>query len=92
MLSVICEEFIKIYNTINNIARVTVTTPTALTDAARAELVNKIKADYSLSALELVETIDASLIGGIVLRMGDNKLDASIRRQLNDIKQELVQA
>jgi len=92
MLSVICEEFIKIYNTINNIARVTVTTPTALTDAARAELVNKIKADYSLSALELVETIDASLIGGIVLRMGDNQLDASIRRQLNDIKQELVQA
>tara|TARA_B110000503_G_scaffold65871_1_gene103408 strand:+ start:98 stop:640 length:543 start_codon:yes stop_codon:yes gene_type:complete len=92
MLDVICEEFIKIYNAIKHIALVTVTTPSALTDALRAELVNKIKTDYSLSAVELVEKIDASLIGGMVLRMGDMQLDASIRRQLNDIKQELVQA
>ncbi len=92
MLSVICEEFIKIYNEINNIASVTVTTPAALTDALRAELVNKIKTDYSLSAVELVENIDASLIGGIVLRISDKQLDASVRGQLNDIKQELVQA
>ena len=92
MLNVICEEFIKIYNAIKNIASVTVTTPSALTDALRTELVNKIKSDYSLSAVELVEKIDASLIGGMVLRMGDKQLDASIRRQLNDIKQELVQA
>lgn len=92
MLDVICEEFIKVYDALKNIARLTVTTPSALTDALRAELINKIKSDYSLSAVELVEKTDASLIGGMILRMGDKQLDASIRRQLNDIKQELVQA
>jgi F-type H+-transporting ATPase subunit delta len=57
----------------------------------RSELLAKIKTEYSLSAVELVEKVDASLIGGLVLRIGDKQLDASIRRQLNDIKQELVQ-
>jgi F-type H+-transporting ATPase subunit delta len=91
-LQVICEEFIKVYNTIKNIAIVEVTTTSALTDALRVELITKIKTDYSLFAVELVEKIDTSLVGGIVLRIGDKQLDASIRRQLNDIKQELVQA
>ncbi|MBL4707876.1 MAG: ATP synthase F1 subunit delta [Flavobacteriales bacterium] len=92
ILTAICEEFINTYNSINNIARVTVTTSTALTDALRTELVTKIKADYSLSSVELTEKVDESLIGGMILRIGDKQLDASIRRQLNDIKQELVQA
>ena len=92
ILLAICEQVIGIYNEIKNISRVTVTTPNALTDALRTELVAKIKTEYSLSAVELVENVDASLIGGLVLRIGDKQLDASIRRQLNDIKQELVQA
>lgn len=92
ILAAICEEFIDIFNAIKNIAKVTVTTSTALTDALRSELVAKIKADYSLASVELTEKVDESLIGGMVLRIGDKQLDASIRRQLSDIKQELVQA
>ncbi len=91
-LGAICSEFMKQYNTIKSIAVVSVTTTTALTDKLRADLVNKIKSDYKLSAVELEEKVDTSLIGGMILRMGDKQLDASIRRQLNDIKQELVQA
>lgn len=92
ILTIICEEFIDIFNSIKKIERVTVTTSAPLTEALRTELVTKIKTEHSLSAVELTEKVDESLIGGMILRMGDQQLDASIRRQLNDIKQELVQA
>ena len=88
----ICEEFISIYNGIKSIAVVNVTSAVALTDALRANLVEKIKKDYSLAAVELAEQVNETLIGGMILRIGDKQLDASIRGQLNKIKQELVQA
>lgn len=92
ILKVVCEQYINQYNTIRNIAKVSVTTSVALTDELRTELIKKIKSDYQLSEVELTEKVDESLLGGMVLRMGDKQLDASIRRQLNNIKQELVQA
>lgn len=91
-LQTICEQFIASYNELKNIAIVNVTTTQPLTESLRAEIVKKIKSDYQLSEVELVEKVDESLIGGMILRIGDKQLDASIRRQLNDIKQELIQA
>ena len=91
-LSIICEEFIKQYNTVNNIAKVSITTSTPLNAALKAELLAILKSKYKFSSIDLEEAVDASLIGGMVLRMGDNQLDASIRRQLNDIRNELVHA
>lgn len=92
LLKVICEEFINQYNELKGIAKVSVTTPLALTQEIREDLIKKITAQYNLSQVELDEHVDASLIGGMVLRIGDRQLDASIRRQLNDIKQELIHA
>ncbi len=40
--------------------------------------------------LEVTEKIDADLIGGFVVRMGDTQIDASVSRQLNDLKQRLT--
>jgi len=92
ILSVICDEYITLYNEINNIAKVNVTTSIPLEDGLREELLSTLKAKYNLSSIDLDEKVDESLIGGMVLRMGDMQLDASIRRQLNDIKNELVHA
>ena len=92
ILYAICEEFISLYNGIKNIAVVSVTSAVSLTDALRADLISKIKNDYSFGAVELAEKVDESLIGGMILRIGDKQLDASIKGQLNTIKQELVQA
>ena len=38
-------------------------------------------------ASELTEKVDEKLIGGAVIRMGDKQLDASVLRQINDLKQ-----
>lgn len=92
ILAVICEKFVNQYNEFNNIAKVTVKTSIPLQADQKAELINIIKAKYSFSSIDLDEQIDESLIGGMVIRIGDMQLDASIRRQLNDIKNELVHA
>lgn len=40
--------------------------------------------------LEVEEKIDESLIGGFMVRMGDNQIDASVASQLNKLKQRLT--
>jgi len=40
--------------------------------------------------LEVEEKVDESLIGGFVVRMGDQRIDASVASQLNNLKQRLT--
>ena len=91
-LLAICDMFINKYNELKNIAIVSITTTQTLTEELKAEVVTKIKSEYKFSEVELIENIDESLIGGMILRIGDKQLDASIRRKLTNIKQELIQA
>jgi len=37
--------------------------------------------------VDLTEQVDESLIGGAILRLGDKQLDASVARQIKDLKQ-----
>jgi F-type H+-transporting ATPase subunit delta len=92
ILSMICEEFINLYNQLKNIAKVSVSTSVPLTADLKTELLALLKSSYHFSEVELEEKVDSTLIGGLVLRIGDKQLDASIRRKLNDIKQELIHA
>jgi F-type H+-transporting ATPase subunit delta len=48
--------------------------------------VTKIVKDYTGKEVQLTEHIDESLIGGFILRVGDQQIDDSIRRKLNDLK------
>ena len=49
-------------------------------------LYTKIVKDYTGKEVQLTEHIDESLIGGFILRVGDQQIDDSIRRKLNDLK------
>jgi F-type H+-transporting ATPase subunit delta len=51
---------------------------------------SKIVNDATGRVVKLTEKIDESLIGGYVLRVGDNQIDASIRKQLNDLRLGLL--
>lgn len=91
-LAVIAEEFIAIYNEKNNIAKVSLTTATALDANSREMILKTIKEKYNFSEIQLDESVDSDLLGGMVMRIGDKQLDASIRGQLRKIENELVQA
>lgn len=92
ILHLICEQFVVIYNEMHKIAKVELKTATSLNEATKTKILQTIKSTYQLSEIELTESVDTELIGGLVLRIGDKQLDASIKGQLKNIENELVQA
>lgn len=83
------KQFFIQYNQYKGIVKASVTSATALT-AAQLEQVRAITGQITPGEVELENTIDASLIGGFVLRVGDKQYDASIARKLGGLKQELT--
>lgn len=90
ILKLILEQFIAQYNLMNKIAKVSVSTAVEMNDKLKEQLVDSIMKAYDFSAVQLEEKVDEALIGGLLMRIGDKQLDATIRRQLNDIEKELV--
>jgi F-type H+-transporting ATPase subunit delta len=67
---------------------VTVTTAVPMDDDLRAKV--KAKAEKDLDApVYLVERVDPSIIGGIMLEQRGKRYDASVRAQLSNIRKKL---
>jgi len=70
--------------------RVVVTAVTAipLTPELREQIREKVRVQTGRDA-ELEETVDPSIIGGLVLRVGDVVVDASLRTRLEEMRRSL---
>lgn len=90
ILKEVLNQFVGIYNEEHGIAKVSVTTANELDKNIKTTLLENLKTRFNYSKIELEEKIDKTLLGGILLRIGDKQLDGSVRRQLNDIERELV--
>ena len=62
-----------------------VTSATPLSDGHRAAL-SAALADKLGSAVSLIEKVDPSLLGGLVVRVGSRMIDTSLKTKLNSIK------
>ncbi len=71
------------------IVPITLTSATALDSATKDAIIKKVQAGVD-GQLEVSEQIDASLIGGFMVQMGDMRVDASVSSQLNNLKQRLT--
>lgn len=85
ILAEITESFIAQYKKHNNITIATITSAVKLDDATRNKAMNIIKANAK-GDVELVEKVNPELIGGFILRVGDNQVDNSVSRQLAELK------
>ena len=65
-----------------------VTTAVPLSAALRQRLVT-VLAEHTGRQPQLIETVDASLIGGIVLKIGDEKIDASVIHEIGRLRRGL---
>jgi F-type H+-transporting ATPase subunit delta len=83
--------FIEQYNHMKGIHTVKLTTATPISEALKQSIVEKIKAETSLQHIELETAVKESLIGGFVLEFNNNLVDASIERDLRDIKKQFSQ-
>lgn len=64
------------------------TTAVAVNDKIRKNISELITSVFK-TKVELKETIDNEIIGGFILKVNDNYIDASVRNKLRKIKKEL---
>ncbi|MEO5595411.1 MAG: ATP synthase F1 subunit delta [Chitinophagaceae bacterium] len=87
----IISAFISQYNEMKGIHRVKLTTATPISDELKQSIVAKMKAETSLQNIELETAVKEELIGGFVLEFNNNLVDASIERDLRDVKKQFSQ-
>ena len=81
----IAEAFINLYNEIKGYQEVTISTSVKIDDHMRSAFEKLVK-EISGKTPMMVEKVDPSLIGGYVLKMGDQQLDESISGQLKELE------
>ena len=68
-----------------------VTTAIALSDGQKEQVQRRILETAPFDRLEMHYEVDPSLIGGMVIRIGDRVVDSSVKRKLNDLTKQLLQ-
>ena len=84
----IAAAFIDQYNEVNNIQHVKITTAVPMSDALKDELLTKIKTDSPGGSFEVETIVNDELIGGFMLETGGKLVDASILRDLKDVRKQ----
>jgi F-type H+-transporting ATPase subunit delta len=87
----IATAFVEQYNTLKGIHKVTLTTAVEVSADLQNAIAQKVKAAHSFTNVELESKVDPSLIGGFVLEFDNNLVDASVARDLRDIKKQFQQ-
>ncbi len=83
--------FRELLDTERGIVRAEVTSAVALDDDQRRRLSEKLARDTG-KQVELEAHVDASLIGGMVVRIGDRLIDGSTRSRLRRLRTQLERA
>jgi len=89
-LEFIGSEFLKQYNVLMGVQVAEVTSAVPLTAETRAEIEKMVTRQTGLTQVSLTEKVDASLIGGFVLRVGDQQIDDSVRGGLRRLRTSLT--
>ena len=87
LLQEISESFIFLYKIYKNIESATVITAVPLEKDLKEEVIKFIKLKTK-SKVELKEVVNEDIGGGIIVRMRDKQLDASVSRAIKELKQE----
>ncbi len=90
-LAEIAAAFIGQYREMKHIASVKLITATPVSETVKEDIRKKVAAAMPGKSVEMSTEVKAELIGGFVLEMGDRLVDASIRRDLSDIRKQFLQ-
>ena len=67
-----------------------VTTAIDLSEVKKKEVEERLLATTSFKKMEMHYQVDADLIGGMVIRIGDRVVDSSVRNKLSELQRELL--
>lgn len=81
--------FITQYNKLKNIQTVKLTTATVISDDLKNSIIAKLK-DSVTGDIEIETSVQDELIGGFKLEIGGTLIDATILRDLNDVRKQFL--
>ena len=84
----IVSAFIAQYKKHKNIQVIKLTTATPISDTLKNAIVDQVKKTAGFQQIELEEKVNPDLIGGFVLQVGDQLVDASISYDLRTIAKQ----
>ena len=84
----IAQEFINKVEDINGVQRVTLTTATELSKDNLDEILKSSNLVKPNSNFDINVIVKPEILGGYILRVGDQQVDASVKSKLNNIKKD----
>ena len=90
LLGKVAQSYIELYNESQGVKTAHVTTAVPLSEDMEKKVLAKVKAITGSDQVSLENSVDASIIGGFILRVGDLQYNASIANKLNTIKREFI--
>lgn len=88
LINKINSEFIDMYNDKNGILEVIATTIKPLNPTIKEKLIKKLEL-ISSKKINLVEKIDPSILGGIVLSYKNTQIDASVKSRIDNMRAQI---
>ena len=92
MLDAVLERFLELYRELRGITLAYVTSATALSEQQQDKLTEKVKTVAGTTAVDIDLSVDPALIGGFVVRLGSQVIDASLRGQVRQLGLSLARA
>ncbi|MDX2244046.1 MAG: ATP synthase F1 subunit delta [Leptolyngbyaceae cyanobacterium bins.302] len=92
LLEGICKQFQALLRKLNQTVLAEITTVSELTDDQRRSLQEKVMAMTGARSVELETKLDPDLIGGVIIKIGSQVIDASLKGQLRRISLRLSSA
>lgn len=88
MLPEVAVAFTSLYKENQGILTAEVTSAVPLSDSARQQVRDMAVKKHPGKSIELSEKVDPDLIGGIIIRIGDEQYDGSVSRRLHDLRRK----
>jgi F-type H+-transporting ATPase subunit delta len=89
-IDAILTEFIAKVKEYNHIGTAYITTAIALNDNEKNDIVTKLLSTTKYETIDCIYKVDESLIGGMVIKIGDRVVDSSIRTKLEKLERQLL--
>jgi F-type H+-transporting ATPase subunit delta len=87
ILAAIAAQYNTLFDDMNGVEVANVTTAFAITPDLEAKILAKA-ATISTKKITIQNTVDPSIIGGFILRIGDKQYNASVSNRLQELKRE----
>ena len=90
LVAQIVERFAELLDRERGVAAVRIVTAQPLSDEAREAVVGALQRATGASEVRLAQTVEADILGGAIVQIGDHLVDGSVRTRLRALKQSIA--